>query len=195
MCPGLKVAAPTGRAADAKGLLKAAIRDPEPGGLPRERDPLRAASRCRMEPDVVPIGKAQDRARRTACHDHRLSSVHWSGPRRWPRPTKLAAAGDRGRGHRPVAPFAPLDVETITALGAQDQPAASPSRKAGRSPGSAPGQIASQIMDPRLRSPGCARRSASAATDVPAALRRQSREVRRSAPDIAAEAVAAARAV
>jgi pyruvate dehydrogenase E1 component beta subunit len=33
-------------AADAKGLLKAAIRDPEPGDLPRKRDPLRPDLRC-----------------------------------------------------------------------------------------------------------------------------------------------------
>ncbi len=38
--PGLTVIAPYS-AADAKGLLKAAIREPQPGDLPRERDPVR----------------------------------------------------------------------------------------------------------------------------------------------------------
>ena len=38
--PGLKVIAPYD-AADAKGLLKAAIRDPNPGRLPRTRDAVR----------------------------------------------------------------------------------------------------------------------------------------------------------
>ena len=42
--PGLKVIAPYD-AADAKGLLKAAIRDPEPGRLPRARDDLRPGVR------------------------------------------------------------------------------------------------------------------------------------------------------
>ncbi len=38
--PGLKVISPYS-AADAKGLLKAAIRDPQPGDLPRKRNPVR----------------------------------------------------------------------------------------------------------------------------------------------------------
>ena len=58
-CPGLKVIAPYD-AADAKGLLKAAIRDPNPVDLPRERDALRPVFDVpELDDFVVPIGKAR----------------------------------------------------------------------------------------------------------------------------------------
>ena len=58
--PGLIVIAPY-TAADAKGLLKAAIRNPNPVDLPRKRNPLRPyPSRCRSSTTIVlPIGKAK----------------------------------------------------------------------------------------------------------------------------------------
>ena len=92
--PGLKVIAPY-TAADAKGLLKAAIRDPSPVDLPRERDPLRpelrgAEARRFRAADRQGARRARGRRR----HHRLLSRAAWpmrstrpsSSPRRASRP-------------------------------------------------------------------------------------------------------------
>jgi pyruvate dehydrogenase E1 component beta subunit len=117
-CPGLKVIAPYG-AADAKGLLKAAIRDPNPVGLPRERvlygQDLRGAEARRLRPADR---QGQDRAAR-----HRTSTlvsfslmmarVLRKPPKRSPR--KASRRGDRLRTIRP------LDKATGHQIGHEDQ--------------------------------------------------------------------------
>ena len=72
-CPGLKVVAPYS-AADAKGLLKAAIRDPNPVVF-LENEVLYGQSFDvpKLDDFVVPIGKAQDRPRRAGTSPSPLS--------------------------------------------------------------------------------------------------------------------------
>ena len=88
--PGLKVVAPyTG--ADDKGLLKSAIRDPEPGHLPGARDRLRRELRGAGGPRVPRADRqGAHRARRRARHDHRLLAHGEAGacrpPRSWRKP-------------------------------------------------------------------------------------------------------------
>ena len=133
--PGLKVVAPY-TAADAKGLLKAAIRDPEPGHLPRERDPLRPVSFDvpKLDDFVLPIGKA-----RIARPGKDVTIVSFGigmtyALRRRP---KLRRGGHRGRGDRP--PHDPPDGHRHGRSSRSRRPiAASRSRRAGRSPRSAP---------------------------------------------------------
>ena len=70
--PGLKVDRAVLRAADAKGLLKAAIRDPNPV-IFLENEILygQTFEVPKLDDFVVPIGKARDRPRRQGRH-HRL---------------------------------------------------------------------------------------------------------------------------
>ena len=99
--PGLKVVAPY-TAADAKGLLKAAIRDPNPVVF-LENEILYGKSFevPKLDDWVVPIGKARIAARRPA-RDHRvLRHRHdlCAG-----RGREAGRRRHRGRGHRPAHP-------------------------------------------------------------------------------------------
>ena len=93
--PGLKIVAPA-TADDAKGLIKAAIRDPDPGALPRAQVPLPAhqgrAARGRL---VVPIGKARlaPRGRRRVDHHLRRRWCTW----RSRRPRRRSATASTSR--------------------------------------------------------------------------------------------------
>ena len=102
--PGLKVIQPH-TAADAKGLLKAAIRDPEPDHLPRERDSLRpelqgAEARRFRAADRQGEDRAQGQGRddRLLRHRHDLCAEGRRGAGR---------GGDRGGGDR--SPDDPAD--------------------------------------------------------------------------------------
>ena len=74
--PGLKVVAPY-TAADAKGLLKSAIRDPNPV-IFLENEILYGQSFPvpKLDDYLVPIGKAENRARRHRCDHRRLVDEH-----------------------------------------------------------------------------------------------------------------------
>ena len=110
--PGLKVVAPyTG--ADAKGLLKSAIRDPNPVIFLEHEMVYGQSFEVPDDPEfLVPIGKARDRARRATGHDHRLLAHGEAGacrrPRSWRR-TGIAAEVIDLRSLRP------LDTATIVA--------------------------------------------------------------------------------
>ena len=133
--PGLKVVAPyTG--ADAKGLLKSAIRDPNPV-IFLEHEMLYGQSfDVPEDPEfIVPIGKAQDRARPARTSRSPPSRAWWSWRCRPPSELEKQGIAAEVIDLRSLRPF---DVETIVEIGQEDQPDRHRSRKAGRSPASAP---------------------------------------------------------
>ena len=68
--PGLKVVVPS-TPDDAKGLLKAAIRDPRPGAVLRAQEDATGSSRarCPTATTIVPLGKADVAREGTRHHD------------------------------------------------------------------------------------------------------------------------------
>jgi hypothetical protein len=76
-------------AADAKGLLKAAIRDPNPV-IFLENEILygQTFDVPKLDDFVLPIGKARIHKRRQRCHHrfvrHRHELCHQGGPTNWP---------------------------------------------------------------------------------------------------------------
>jgi pyruvate dehydrogenase E1 component beta subunit len=119
MSPGLRRGAPV-RAADAKGLLKAAIRDPNPV-IFLENEILYGQSFEVPEADpdfVLPIGKAKIERAGQGRH-HRVLLDHGrqgaaGGRGSWPR-------GHRRRGHQP-AHAAPVRHRDHRGIGQEDQP-------------------------------------------------------------------------
>ena len=118
-CPGLKVVAPWS-GADAKGLLKSAIRDPNPVIVLENEIMYGQHFDVPTDPEyLVPIGRRQDRAARQGRDHHRLLA---DGERR---PRGGAAArgrGDRRRGDQP-AHAASARRRDDRRLGQEDQPA------------------------------------------------------------------------
>ena len=117
-CPGLKVIAPfTG--ADHKGLLKAAIRDPEPGRFSRARAGLWRKLR-RAGGSRVPRADRQGAHRPAgrACHDHRVLANGETGAagRR-----RAREGRDFGRNHR-SAHLAAFRHRYRRGLGQENQP-------------------------------------------------------------------------
>ena len=132
--PGLKVIAPS-NAADAKGLLKAAIRDPNPV-IFLENEILYGASSPvpKLDDYVLPIGKA-----RVVRAGNDVTIVAWSIGMTYALKAadELAKREHRGRGDRPA--HAPADGHrNHRRVGEEDRPRWSPSRRAGSSPASAP---------------------------------------------------------
>ena len=99
-CPGPQSDRALFTAADAKGLLKAAIRDPNPViFLENEIVYGQHASRCRRSTiSCVPIGKARIARAGRACHHHRL--LAHGAHSRMEAAEELAERGHRGRGDR-----------------------------------------------------------------------------------------------
>ena len=94
-CPGLKVVSPWS-AADAKGLLKAAIRDPNPVIFLENEVSTARVSMCRMMDDwTVPIGKANVVREGSDVDHHRLLDHGRDG--RWRRPTGWQSRGSPPR--------------------------------------------------------------------------------------------------
>jgi pyruvate dehydrogenase E1 component beta subunit len=122
-------------AADAKGLLKAAIRDPNPV-IFLENEMLYGHSFPvpKLDDFVLPIGKAQDRARRARTSPSSPSRTAWSYRAEGRR--EAGQGGHRGRGDRP-AHAAPAGHRHHRRL-VKKTNRSSRSRRAGPSPASAP---------------------------------------------------------
>ena len=89
--PGLKVVVPY-TAADAKGLLKSAIRDPNPVVFLENEISMARVRVPKVDDWLVPIGKARDRA----CGRHVTIVFFGIGMiYRWRRPTSLPSKGSR----------------------------------------------------------------------------------------------------
>ena len=131
--PGLKVVAPS-TAADAKGLLKAAIRDPNPV-IFLENEILYGATSPvpKLDDYVLPIGRA--RIARTGTD---VTLVSWSIGMTY----ALKAADELAKENISaevidLRTLKPMDIDTVVEL-VRKTGRASPSRKAGRNPASAP---------------------------------------------------------
>ena len=116
--PGLKVIAPS-NAADAKGLLKAAIRDPNPVVF-LENEILygHSAPVPKLDDFVLPIGKAK-----IARVGHDVTIVAWSMGMSYALKAaeELAERRHRGRSHRPAHPQAD-GYRHHRCFGAEDRP-------------------------------------------------------------------------
>ena len=118
--PGLKVVAPYD-AADAKGLLKAAIRDPNPVIFLENEIALRPVFAGAEARRFCPADRqgARSCAPGTRRHHRRLVDRHgatrWRRPRSWPSEGIEAEVID-------LRTLRPLDTETIVAVGEEDQP-------------------------------------------------------------------------
>ena len=116
--PGLKVVMPY-TAADAKGLMKAAIRDPNPV-IVLENEILygKTFDVPKLDDWVVPIGKA-----RVARVGHHVTIVSFGIGMTYAHAAadKLAAEGIEAE-IIDLRSIRPLDLETVIDLGAQDQP-------------------------------------------------------------------------
>ena len=139
--PGLKVIAPS-NAADAKGLLKAAIRDPNPVVF-LENEILYGHSSPvpKLDDFVLPIGKA-----RIARAGNDVTIVAWSMGMSY----ALQAAEELAKDGIDaevidLRTLKPMDIDTVVAS-VKKTARASPSRKAGSNPASAP-RSPQQIME------------------------------------------------
>ena len=117
-CPGLKVVAPYS-AADAKGLLKAAIRDPNPVVF-LENEVLYGQSFDvpKLDDFVAADRQGQDPARGRPRHHHRLLADGRPGAEGG---REAGRGGHRGRGHRP-AHHPPARHRDHRRVGEEDQP-------------------------------------------------------------------------
>ena len=127
-CPGLKVVAPYS-AADAKGLLKAAIRDPNPVVF-LENEVLYGQSFDVPKLDDFVCRSARPRSCARARHVT-ITAFSLMVDRALQGGREAGRGGHRGRGDRP-AHDPPARRRDHRRIGQEDQPASSRSRKAGR---------------------------------------------------------------
>ena len=131
--PGLRVLAPWS-AADAKGLLKAAIRDPNPVIFLENEILYGQSFDVPEDPDfVLPIGQRQDRAAGQGRHHHRVLDHGRQGAGRG---RGARQAGHRCRGDQPAGACA-RSTPRPSSSRSRRPTAWSRSRRAGRSPASA----------------------------------------------------------
>ena len=159
--PGLKVVAPWS-SADAKGLLRAAIRDPNPVIVLENEILYGHTFECPVDDDfVLPIGKREDRADRQARDPGRLQH---HGRRGDEGGRGAGRTGHRGRGDQPAQP-APAGHRDDRREREEDQPAGDGRgrlavrrhRRRGRDAGDRA----------RLRLAGCAAGAGACGVDVP----------------------------